>query len=294
MADLLTGVQDGAQLSRLQQGYQRAFGDIQAVAREGLVAITLDVGSVYTLATAALLRVRPYRQDMLSLPFLKRELVEKAEDYLLALGHAQALYIAATAPVASLPELFNKLIKSREILLADANALAKRGLIPEDRLQEMRGPMGHSQTAFDVLGLCSLLRAHWPNIQGKTALLLSDVEQAETLSDSLLSAVGERKASDAEASGATLNRQKAYTLFMQAYEEVRRALAYLRYHEGDVDELAPSLYTLRKPRKRKDGEADEVDASEAPAPVTAKSAAHKPTNGTPASDDLEGSPFIQT
>jgi hypothetical protein len=71
-------------------------------------------------------------------------------------------------------------------------------------------------------------------------------------------------------------------------------LAYLRYHEGDVDELAPSLYTLRKPRKRKDGEADEVDASEAPVPVTAKSAAHKPTNGTPASDDLEGSPFIQT
>lgn len=36
-------------------------------------------------------------------------------------------------------------------------------------------------------------------------------------------------------------RQRAFTLLASIYDEVRRAVAYLRWHENDVTDLAPSL-----------------------------------------------------
>ena len=44
-------------------------------------------------------------------------------------------------------------------------------------------------------------------------------------------------------------RSRAYTLFVRAYDQCRRAAAYLRWNEGDADEFAPSLFTSRGPRK---------------------------------------------
>jgi hypothetical protein len=45
------------------------------------------------------------------------------------------------------------------------------------------------------------------------------------------------------------------------YEDVRRAVAYLRAREGDADAIAPSLYPGR-PRRRQ----SEADAPAAPVP----------------------------
>lgn len=282
------GAQGGSQVSRLQQAYQRMFAQLQAVDADELLPITLDVGSVYTLGTGALLKVAPYRAQIAELPEIKQELVANAEDLLLTLGHTQALFIAATAPVASVPELFAQLIKTREIMVADANALAKRDLVPEQKLRELRGPTGHSATSFDVLALCALLRANWANIEGKTALQLSDLEQAETLADRLLSAVGERSVSDEQASVASQQRQRAFTLFMRAYDELRRAVTYIRWHEGDADEITPSLYTTRNARRRRSDDA----VTEAESPAFSLPSA---TNGTPAAAAeaaVDGSPFV--
>lgn len=43
-------------------------------------------------------------------------------------------------------------------------------------------------------------------------------------------------------------RQRAFTLFVRAYEECRRAATYLRWHEDDADDIAPSLWTKRNRR----------------------------------------------
>lgn len=37
---------------------------------------------------------------------------------------------------------------------------------------------------------------------------------------------------------------RAYALFARAYDEVRRVVTYLRWHERDADQIAPCLYTL--------------------------------------------------
>lgn len=286
MADVAEGA---VATSRLQQAYQRKFDEMTALERDKLAPVNIDIPSVYTMGSGALAKCRAYREQLISLPFINKAWVEEAEDYLLALGHAQALHIAATTPPASLPELYAQLLSLREILLADSTALQKRGLIPGDKLKELRGPISHSATAFDVLALATILRASWTQIQGKTALTLAEIERAESLSDQLLSAVGERAATEEQIGAATVNRRRAFTLFVRAYDEVRRGLVYLRWHEGDADELAPSLYSTRVGRRRRSGSAsEEADVSEVrPEPAPANGSATATVASHP-----DGSPFV--
>jgi hypothetical protein len=45
-------------------------------------------------------------------------------------------------------------------------------------------------------------------------------------------------------------RARAFTVFARAWEECRRAVTYLRWHEGDADKLVPSLRSNKGPRRR--------------------------------------------
>jgi hypothetical protein len=76
----------------------------------------------------------------------------------------------------------------------------------------------------------------------------------------LLVALGAREQPNAGAPNPTdpaEQRVRAYTLFVKAYEETRRAVAYLRWHEGDLDDIMPSLFANRKSaRKVKESDPD--------------------------------------
>jgi hypothetical protein len=45
-------------------------------------------------------------------------------------------------------------------------------------------------------------------------------------------------------------RHRAYTLFVRAYDEVRRAVSFLRWRKGDADDIIPSIYSVRAARPR--------------------------------------------
>jgi hypothetical protein len=81
----------------------------------------------------------------------------------------------------------------REQLLSDATALARRGLIAEQALGSLKGPIGHRNLAFDLSALSSVLRESWSKLEGKTAIVPSELEQARFFADQLLTAVGLRE-----------------------------------------------------------------------------------------------------
>jgi hypothetical protein len=56
-------------------------------------------------------------------------------------------------------------------------------------------------------------------------------------------------------------RARAYTLFTRAYDDARRAIIFLRWHEGDADSIAPALHPGRSASKKKPS--DESNASAA-------------------------------
>lgn len=163
--------------------------------------VDTDVPSVVTTALGALPEIKAQRADIVEkLPSFDIATFDKLEQYALAVGHAQALYIVAHGPSALVTELVERALRTRDMLYTDASALAKRGLLDGERVA--RTELGRR-------------------------------EQSPTLI--------------AEVPG---NRQRAFTLFMRAYVQARRAIGFLRWERADLDEIAPSLYASRGTKKR--------------------------------------------
>jgi hypothetical protein len=140
--------------------------------------------------------------------------------------HAHALFMAASAP-AGLTELSDEVAKAREVLLSDAVALAKRGVMDAQRLKELKGPPGYKNIAFDLLALVAMFREKWSVLDGKTLLQASELKHAQLLADRLISAVGDREQTPTQIDAAE-RRQRAFSLFVKAYDQARRAIQYVR------------------------------------------------------------------
>jgi hypothetical protein len=180
---------------------------------------------------------------------------DKLEAYTLALGHAHALYLSASQPSESLEAISDTATSLRDVLFADATALAQRRMIDGDRLKELKGVKGYRQLAFDLFALAALMREAWGTIGGRTAIQLKELDQAEMLADRILTHVGEREQTPAVAADAAENRQRAFTLFVNAYDHARRAVSFLHWDTEDADSLAPSIYTAGRSARRKQAEA---------------------------------------
>jgi hypothetical protein len=121
-----------------------------------------------------------------------------------------------------------------------------------------------------------------------------ELDRAEIVGDQLINDIGVRQLAPAAVAAVTLERGQSFTLFAKAYDQVRRAVSYLRWHEGDADEIAPSLFAGRRKRSSSDvaskAEAEpDTTKSEPAVAVTAPmaAAATKPAVGLPGSD-----PFV--
>jgi hypothetical protein len=85
--------------------------------------------------------------------------------------------------------------------------------------------------------------------RSQTPITLTEVERATQLGGLLFEALGQRKqGTDGSADPREADEQlaKAYELSFRTYDECRRAALYLRWHEGDADEFAPSLQPNRR------------------------------------------------
>lgn len=117
----------------------------------------------------------------------------------------------------------------------------------------------------------NVLRANWDRIEGKCATTKAELDRAAALSSALIQAVGLREQGDSELGDVAEMRARAYSVFVGTYHEVRRAVAYLRGSESDVDSIIPSLYASRARRAKKAKEPlveDTTSTSQSEAPAT--------------------------
>lgn len=148
-----------------------------------------------------------------------------------------------------------------------AEALAFVNLVSGERVGEIRSGKGHLDLAGDLVALSALFSDHWDQANGRTAVRREEIERAATLGPELLVALGareqEKEIMPTEARDA---RVRAFTLFSSAYGECRRAVAYLRWHEGDAEEITPSLFASRSGSRKPGADAAETTVG-APAPT---------------------------
>jgi hypothetical protein len=202
---------------------------------------------------SALPHLRELRDEIVrDLPNHPIAMLDELEDYVLAAWYADLLY-STPASELDTKKLTEEAGTLREGLLVAAEALAYRNLLDKQRVADIRKGKGHVDLAGDLIALAEVFRASWDKVRAKTAVEDAELERAADLGVRLLAALAAKPGKGSSAApkitDAADRRARAISLVAKAYEECRRAVAYLRWHEGGDGDLAPSL--LQKPRGRR-------------------------------------------
>ncbi len=277
-----------AQAERFRQAYESIKAEMQSIPREQLLALNVDVASTVATTIGCLPKVVPLRPAILEqVGGFDIKQLDKLETYAMALMHAQAEFQASAQPPEPIDDLNAELMVTRDLFFRDVAALEARNLI-EFRASEMSGAPGYKNLTKDVLLLCSVLRNNWPTIQGRTAVTLEDIDAAELQAKRLLGAVGLREQGSKAPTQQAEWRQRAFTLFAKAHDEVRRVVTYLRWHDDDANTIFPTVFGGGRAKQRTEKPAPESPATPAPAnggatpTTTAQPASPAPANGSTA------------
>ena len=247
---------------RFRDAYERTRAEIEALPEEQIVQINVVIPSAVTTALGALPEIRAMRPRLVEeLPKFDLARFDKLEQYTLAAGHAHTMYLAASMPAEAVPELAEQCMGLCGTFRTDAEALVRRKLLDGVLLKSLKGTVGYRDIAFDLFTLVQIFRENWQKIEGKTALSLAELNQAEVLADRLTTAIGVREQAPLAVGSAAENRQRAFSLFMRTYSETRRAIDYLA--PDDVDQIAPTVHVVRGPSKKR----SETELQDPPPPA---------------------------
>lgn len=271
-------------------GFQRVEADVRAVPERDLVPVNLDVPSAVATALGSLPEILQRRDEVAALKGVDMAKFDKIRDYAFAVAHAHSEYRAAVGPSDTIGTLSEEVAELREQLFLDAQGLGRRGLLDASRVEKLRSGVGHKNIAFDVVGLVSLFRERAQELAGKTAVTVQELDHAAELAQKLVTAVGLKEQSPAGVTAAALLRQQAFTLFTQAYDEARRAIAFLRWHTGDGDTIAPSLWAGRGGRKPAEPDTTAPIVAATPTDGTTKPSAGTVASTAPSTTPATGLP----
>ena len=243
--------------SRFPQSYARMTSAMRALPADQLSQINIEIPGAVTAMLGAMPEIMALRSRIVDeMPKFPIQTLDELEDSTLAMGYADTMFAMSTRKSEPVSELAERAARMCAIFRADAETLALRGLIDGAPLEQLRGGPGHRNIAFDLFALAYLLRTGWPAIQGKTALTLEELNQAEQLADRLTTALGTRQQAPTPETPSADMRMRAFNLFMRNYKEVFRAVRFLQ--PDDYEDILPSVHTPRGPAKKR-AEAERPD-----------------------------------
>jgi hypothetical protein len=222
-----------------------------------LVMMNIDVQELVPAVLASAHRISSLRPTIVEqLPQFDIARFDMLPSLAQSLAYAHSLFLSASTTPQTLPQLAERAIELREMLLLDVTGLTKRGLIAGAPLSDLKGVVGYANVSSDLRVLTNIYQANWPVVVGKTAVQLTELNEAALLFRQMTSGVAERHQQSVVLATASDQRQRAYTLVVRAYEDARRAVTYVRSAAGDAEKLAPSLWKGRGGRR---GGADGTD-----------------------------------
>jgi len=196
--------------------------EMAALEESKLHPIKLDSLQATGTVRGSLSRIMQCRAQLVQeVPKFDISKLDKLGLYALALVHAQTVYNIAYRPPEALAALGEEVTQLREQLLSDVTALVNRGLINGGPLDVLKGPSGYRNASSDLMTLALMIRTNWSTISSKSCVTESELERADKVSVELLDAVGIREQNPTRLATVALERQQAYTLFMDAYDQVR-------------------------------------------------------------------------
>jgi hypothetical protein len=231
---------------KAEAAYTTMKVEMAQLAPESLGKINLDISQAVSIALGVLPGLQSFRPAMARLPDFDIAQLDKLETFALGAWYTHLLALPPASASNPVQVLLEEATDLRNSLLSDAEALAARGLLDADSVREIRKGHGNMDIANDLVALSALMGASWGKIENKTAATAEEVHRAGDLGPLLIAALGVREHAVTVTPVEAADRKlRAFTLFTGAYDQVRRAVSYLRWNEGDADSLAPSLYKGR-------------------------------------------------
>ena len=241
--------------------------ELLAIPKRDLLPVNLDVARAALVVLGATPDIRACRADLVDLFREERtSVVDRIELVARAALHAHST-LRNLESGADVPALSAEVLSFREVLVAVVRTLIARRLLAGTVLRELQGSVGFSNQSLDVLQLTSMLADRWADLGPHTGLDLAYLRRAESAANALATAVGIRN--QASRSSTADLRQRAFTLLVREYDEARRLISCLRWHEGDADRIAPSFMGRpggRRKKKRAGGPGLEPTTTQVVAP----------------------------
>lgn len=277
-------VDDSFTQPRLREALEEVRPRLIALEPTALIPINVDPVDAATTVRAALPAIMDLRGNIEThLNTFDLSHVDSLESLALALIQSHSLYLCTKVPSAELFQVIAETTQLRDSFLADIGGLNKHGNINACRLTSFRGSPSYQRIATDVLTLANLLRNNWQAVSSNCGVTEAELNRAEFLADRVFRLVSSRAQTSVRLAEAALERQKVYTLLVQTYDQVRKAVSYLRWEHEDAEEFAPSFFKNRKVGKRK--KKAMAIQTEAETETETETATPKPT-------DKETDPFL--
>ncbi len=212
------------------------------------VAITVDVAATATAIIAGGTRIAPYANQLRALPSLDVDLVLDLSNIGYAMFYVNQLTVGATAN-RDFEKNVARATAVRERVMVTLDNLVVFGLIAPAAVAEIRAGTGYRDLAGDLVSGVRLIDGVPAEVRARLLLTKEESDEAIVLADKILATVVLRE-QGFSMDGVDLNtqRQQAFTFGVEAYEQARRAIQYLRFDEKDAEEILPSLF-VRSPRR---------------------------------------------
>lgn len=267
------------------EDFERHKDRVRAIPTGKLLTINVDPLFAVQMVQKALPRLKALRARMIE-EFTRFDPSDL--DNLQGYGHCfvyTTMLLRATEPqVSGFDPLLEECSDTLGRLEAYLRAAIAADIITSSRLSELKGGVGHRNLVHDLLLVVQIYRSNWSKIEGKTFFTQADIRHADALAARLNATLAERDVKPGSLDEVTLDRQRAFTLFYRAYENVRRCVWFLLKSDDEehlLEEVMPSLHNnSRGGRKRPE------ETSPEPAPVTAAPAA--PAQGTAPQPPING------
>jgi hypothetical protein len=259
---------------------QRIEPDLAALDARNLSPMNTDVVVAASTVLGVLGRILELREAIALLPFFDMRSVDSLSDY--AKG-AWFAYVGnqPLSPSRDDAHVAEEVTRLRGKFLNWGTACAADGIFDPAALAQIREGSGYRDSAGDLVALVLMFREQWDRVKNMTGITPDDLARGAQLGAAAFAIISRRdnQLVPLQAESA-LRARRAWTLLDRAYTQCRRAIAYLRFDEGDVELIAPNL------RRNRGGTAR---ANPAPEPVAQPSRDPAPGRGGLGST---ASPFI--
>ena len=239
--------------------------DLKAVdIRRGLPNVAVNARETARLLFSRVPRIDELRPQIVSeLPRHPIDKHDRIAQFALVFLYAYQQWQLVAADPAAFDALLAECTDLRKRMLVWAPTAVLWKVFTQAELDAILGGSGHSDIADDtsVLGRMSLER--WASLEAKVGYTHADAERAVVAGQQLFKALGGKDAADESAPvrAAKEQWQRAFVALSDAWAEVVSAVRYVRRHDGDADEIAPSLFSTRKAGRKASKAAAEVPAA---------------------------------